>query len=78
MSIECIDSLDIEIYALVIIPPCGWREDRGETAEANEGWLRQLRTSGLLFGLPRYHDHFGDIAGRPGRACEKRLPSELR
>jgi hypothetical protein len=32
---------------------------------------------GLLF-RPGYHDDFGDVTGRSGRACEKRLPSELR
>jgi len=33
---------------------------------------------GLLFRMSGYHDNFGDVTGRPGRACEKSFPGELR
>src|SRR6266851_7183279 len=33
---------------------------------------------GLLFRLSGNHDDFGDVTGRPGRACEKSFPGELR
>jgi len=33
---------------------------------------------GMPLRILRYHDDFGDVAGRPGRARKKSLPGELR